>query len=74
VQDSDDGSVGGENSKANGCDHGSEEKNGHKKRDHDRPTSVKLSFAEAPNPPARFLKSFRGFFNLTALTLRAVDD
>ena len=75
-QNADDGGIGGENAEAHGCDDGEEEDDGHQVRDHDRPTLENPRVCCSASPilnlwPERELRSFS---NLTALTLRAVDD
>jgi hypothetical protein len=76
LQDADDGSIGGENAESNRSDYGSEEKYGHKKRDHNR-SNLDEDFAGAPGPQARFLNRLQRFqvslFKIRLLKSNRVD-
>jgi hypothetical protein len=81
VQDADDGGICGENAQTNGRDDSNEKDDGHNNRDHDQPTSKKSRICCSASPtlnflPQRKLQAFQpqAFSNLTALTLRAVNN
>jgi len=82
IQDADDGGIGGQDSEANGCDHGEKYKDGHKERNHDRPTFIcYLCILPKLASVVPILRSSSAevivvdfVFNLTALTLPAIDD
>lgn len=58
VQDAEHGGIGGENSKSNRSNHGEEESDRHKKRNHDRLTFTKFKIAAAPHPAVQFFNLY----------------
>jgi len=80
VQDADDSGVCGENAKTNRCDHGSEQNERHNQRIHGINLLTKGCYqmrgTEIRIPSFFCVGSVKlqRFFNLTALTLRSVDD
>jgi hypothetical protein len=77
LQDAEHRGISGQHTETNRCDYGSEKDYGHKKRIHGSTNLYEglLSDAQRKNPYTWFLPvSTERIFNLTALTLRAVDD
>jgi hypothetical protein len=80
VKDADDGSISGEYTETNRCDHGSEQNEGHNQRIHGNQPLTKGCYqmrgTEIRIPSFFCVGSVKlqRSFNLTALTLRSVDD
>jgi hypothetical protein len=73
MQDAEDCDVSGEDANSNGEHYCEAENERHEERNHDQPPYRKIS-ARCCNPGLASEPRRRGFFNLPALTLAAIDD
>jgi len=73
VQDNDDRGIRGQNANANGGDYREAENQRHEERNQDQPPYPELDVKSAA-AGAHLEFRQRGFFNLPALTLAAIDD